>query len=184
MWRAFVYSQHNPDDRARQAYTEFNPLDGQFHDNVLVPVNNGPIDFQPREPFSPLFGAMPATPPMVELQITKECLGLATHLACLGTLYEEVLRSDTHAAGRGSTVAKVVSGELHRHALSGMAGVSHIGRDRNWCGAVFDQANWYVFGRLAWNADLKARDLAEEWGRMTFGDDLAVIEPAVGMRSA
>ncbi len=181
MWRAFVYSQHNPDDRARQAWTEFKPLDGKFRDNVLVQVKNGPIDFQPREPFSPLFGAMPGTPLMMEFQITKEYLGFATHLAYLGTLYEEVLQADTHARGAGSTVARVVTGELHGHALSGMAGVANIGTDRNWCGSIFDQANWYVFGRMAWNPGLSARDIAGEWVRMTFGNDPAIVRPVVGM---
>lgn len=181
MWRAFVYSQDNPDDRAKQAYTEFKPLDGQFHDNVLVQVKNGPIDFQPREPFSPLFGAMPKTPLMMEFQITKEYLGFATHLAYLGTMWEEVLRSDTHARGSGSTVAKVVTGQLDGHALSGMAGVANIGNDRNWSGSVFDQANWYAFGRLAWNPALSARAIAEEWARMTFADNDAVATPIVDM---
>ena len=181
MWRAFVYSQHNPDDRAKQAYTEFKPLDGRFRDNVLVQVKNGPIDFQPREPFSPLFGAMPGTPLMMEFQITKEYLGFATHLAYLGTMYEEVLQADTHVKGPGSTVAKVVAGELHGHALSGMAGVANIGRDRNWSGSVFDQANWFAFGRLAWDPALGAREIADQWARMTFSDDDAVAGPVVGM---
>jgi alpha-glucuronidase len=181
MWRAFVYSQDNPDDRAKQAYTEFKLLDGQFRDNVLVQVKNGPIDFQPREPFSPLFGAMPGTPLMMEFQITKEYLGFATHLAYLGTLYEEVLRADTYARGPGSTVAKVVSGELDSHALSGMAGVANIGADRNWSGSVFDQANWYAFGRLAWNPAQSARDIAGDWVRMTLSSDQSVVAPVVGM---
>ncbi len=113
MWRAFVYSNESPDDRAKQAYNEFVPLDGKFADNVLVQVKNGAIDFQPREPFHPLFGAMPKTPLMMEFQITKEYLGFATHLAYLGTLFEEALDSDTMVKGKGSTVAKVVDGELH-----------------------------------------------------------------------
>jgi alpha-glucuronidase len=181
MWRAFVYSQHNPDDRAKQAYTEFKPLDGSFRDNVLVQVKNGPIDFQPREPFSPLFGAMPGTPLMMEFQITKEYLGFATHLAYLGTMYEEVLQADTQVKGAGSTVARVITGELHGHALSGMAGVANIGRDRNWSGSVFDQANWYVYGRMAWDPSLGARAIAQEWARMTFSPDDTVVEPVVGM---
>ncbi len=184
MWRAFVYSQHNPDDRAKQAYTEFEPLDGTFRDNVLVQVKNGPIDFQPREPFSPLFGAMPQTPLMMEFQITKEYLGFATHLAYLGSLYEEVLQADTHADGPGSTVARVVSGAQHGHTLTGMAGVANIGTDRNWSGSVFDQANWYAFGRLAWNPALDARGIAGEWARMTFAIDEAVTRPIVDMMMA
>ena len=168
MWRAFVYSAEEPEDRVKQAYTEFVPLDGQFADNVLVQVKNGPLDFQPREPFHPLFGAMPETPLMIELQITKEYLGFSTHLAYLGTLWEEVLSADTHAEGEGTTVASVVDGEAHDYAYTGMAGVSNIGTDRNWAGSIFDQANWYAFGRLAWNPDASAEDIAREWVKQTF----------------
>ena len=110
MWRAFVYAETDPEDRAKQAYTEFKPLDGKFADNVLVQVKNGAIDFQPREPFHPLFGAMPKTPLMIELQITKEYLGFATHLAYLGPLFAEVLDADTMAKAPGTTVADVVDG--------------------------------------------------------------------------
>jgi alpha-glucuronidase len=184
MWRAFVYSQDNPDDRAKQAVTEFKPLDGQFRANVLVQVKNGPIDFQPREPFSPLFGAMPKTPLMMEFQITKEYLGFATHLVYMGALYEETLKADTFTRGSGSTVAKVVSGELDGHALSGMAGVANIGTDRDWSGSTFNQANWYAYGRLAWDPALSARAIAEEWARMTFTADEAVVRPVVDMMMA
>jgi alpha-glucuronidase len=172
MWRAFVYSQQQPDDRARQAWDEFVPLDGKFHNNVVLQVKNGPIDFQPREPFHPLFGAMPRTPLMLEVQITKEYLGFATHLVYLGPLFEETLRSDTYTRGKGSTVAKV---------LDGIAGVANIGSDRNWTGSHFDQANWYAFGRLAWDPMLPSRDIAEEWVRMTFSNDPAFVTPVVAM---
>lgn len=184
MWRAFVYSDETPVDRAKQAYNEFVPLDGTFRDNVLVQVKNGAIDFQPREPFHPLFGAMPKTPLMVEFQITKEYLGFATHLAYTGPLYEEVLDADTRVQGPGSTVARVIDGSLDGHALTGIAGVANIGSDRNWSGSHFDQANWYAFGRLAWNPDLASRDIAVEWTRMTFSNDPAVVEPVVGMMMA
>lgn len=184
MWRAFVYSNDVPTDRARQAYDEFVPLDGRFADNVLVQVKNGPIDFQPREPFHPLFGAMPKTPLMMEFQITKEYLGFATHLVYLGTLFEEVLRADTRVKGRGSTVARVVDGDLHGHRLTGMAGVSNIGSDRNWSGSQFDQANWYAFGRFAWNPQASARTIAEEWARMTFSNDARFVQPVVDMMLA
>jgi alpha-glucuronidase len=184
MWRAFVYSDEEPDDRHKQAYSEFVPHDGAFRDNVVVQVKNGAIDFQPREPFHPLFGAMPRTPLMMEFQITKEYLGFSTHLAYKGTLYEEVLRADTRVAGEGSTVAKVVDGSLHGHALSGMAGVANIGSDRNWSGSHFDQANWYAFGRLAWDPERPARDIAAEWVRMTFSNAPEVVEPVVGMMMA
>jgi alpha-glucuronidase len=172
MWRAFVYSNEVPDDRAKQAYSEFKPLDGRFRDNVLVQVKNGPIDFQPREPFHPLFGAMSRTPLMLEVQITKEYLGFATHLVYLGTLYQEVLRADTHARGPGSTVAKVIDG---------IAGVANIGTDRNWSGSHFDQANWYAFGRLAWSPAASAEDIARDWVRMTFSNDATLVTRVVDM---
>ena len=181
IWRAFVYSNETPDDRAKQAYNEFVPLDGKFAPNVLVQVKNGPIDFQPREPFHPLFGAMPKTPLMMEFQITKEYLGFATHLTYLAPLYEEALDSDTLVKGKGSTVAKVVDGELHGYRETGMAGVSNIGADRNWTGSHFDQANWFAFGRLAWDPDLSSQAIAEEWVRMTFSNDPAFVAPVVAM---
>ena len=184
MWRAFVYSQDQPDDRAKQAYSEFVPLDGKFRDNVVLQVKNGPIDFQPREPFHPLFGAMPHTAPLLEVQITKEYLGFATHLVYLGPLFEEVLRSDTYVRGKGSTVAKVIDGSLFGYSHTGMAGVANIGSDRNWTGSNFNQANWYVFGRLAWDPFLSSRDIAEEWVRMTFSNDAGFVEPVVGMMMA
>jgi len=181
MWRAFVYSHEEPDDRAKQAYAEFAPLDGKFHANVLLQVKNGAIDFQPREPFHPLFGTMPKTPLMMEFQITKEYLGFATHLVYLGSLYEETLRADTYARGKGSTVARVIDGSLDGHALTGIAGVANIGADRNWSGSHFDQANWYAFGRLAWNPALSARAIADEWVRMTFSNDDRFVVPVVEM---
>jgi alpha-glucuronidase len=181
MWRAFVYASNPGEDRARQAYEEFVPLDGRFESNVLLQVKNGPIDFQPREPFHPLFGAMPRTPLMLEVQVTKEYLGMATHLAYLGTMWEETLRSDTQTHGPGSTVARVVDGSLDGHHLTGMAGVANVGSDRNWTGSHFDQANWYAFGRLAWNPALPAATIAEEWVRMTFSNDPAFVAPAVKM---
>ena len=188
MWRAFVYSSDVPDDRHKQAYAEFKPLDGSFRDNVMVQVKNGAIDFQPREPFHPLFGAMPRTPLMLELQITKEYLGFATHLVYLAPLFEETLGADTHAKGPGSTVASVIDGSSDGHALTGMAGVSNIGTDRNWCGSVFDCANWYAFGRLAWDPSLGSRAIADEWLRATFTNDpgfvTAVTELMLASRQA
>lgn len=175
MWRAFVYAHEVPEDRATQAYTEFAGLDGDFRPNVIVQVKNGPIDFQPREPFHPLFGAMPRTPLMMEVQITKEYLGFATHLVYLGPLYEEALQSDTHARGEGSTVAR---------SLAGIAGVANLGNDRTWSGSHFDQANWYAFGRLAWNPEQSARDIATDWAAMTFAPDPAVVAPIVEMMMA
>lgn len=179
MWRAFVYANEKPEDRVRQAYSEFAPLDGKFADNVIVQVKNGPIDFQPREPFHPLFGAMPRTPLMMEVQITKEYMGFATHLVYLGTLWQEVLRSDTYRPRKGTTVADVLDTPVRPGALTGMAGVSNIGTDRNWSGSQFDQANWYAFGRLAWNPNGDAREIARDWAAMTWGQ--AAAEPIVAM---
>jgi alpha-glucuronidase len=181
MWRSFVYSNHAQEDRVRQAYEEFVPLDGKFRANVLLQVKNGPLDFQPREPFHPLFGAMPRTATMLEVQLTKEYLGFATHLVYLAPLFEEVLRSDTYARGGGSTVAKVIDGSLFGRAQTGIAGVANIGSDRNWTGSHFDQANWYAFGRLAWDPSLSSREIAAEWVRMTFSNDPAFVEPVVAM---
>jgi alpha-glucuronidase len=181
LWRAFVYSAENPRDRAMQAYDEFVPLDGQFLPNVIVQVKNGPIDFQPREPFHPLFGAMARTPTAMEFQITKEYLGLATSLAYLAPLYEEALDADTHVQGAGSTVARVIDGSLFHYAHTAMAGVSNIGDNRNWTGSHFDQANWYAFGRLAWDPSLSSAAIGEEWTRMTFSNDPAFVGPVVGM---
>lgn len=176
MWRAFVYDNNVPVDRAKQAYNEFVPLDGSFRENVLVQVKNGPVDFQPREPFHPLFGAMPATPLMMEFQITQEYLGCSTHLVFLAPLFEECLQSDTHAAGTGSEVARVIDGSLHGHSLTGMAGVANIGTERNWTGHLFGQANWYAFGRLAWQPSLASASIASEWIRMTITHDAGIEE--------
>ena len=176
MWRAFVYT-FNAKDRAKQAYKIFKPLDGKFADNVLLQIKNGPLDFQPREPFSPLFGAMPKTPLMPEFQITMEYLGQGTSLVYLATLFKEFLDSDTYARGKGSTVAKIVDGSFDHHTISGIAGVSNIGADRDWTGNMFGQSSWYAFGRLAWNPFLTSKQIANEWIRMTFSNDTAVIKP-------
>lgn len=168
MWRAFVYSNEVPEDRIKQAYQEFVPLDGQFHQNVMVQVKNGPLDFQPREPVHPLFGAMPKTPLMLELQITKEYLGQGTHLVGLANMYKEILDTDTYAKGAGSTVAKVVDGTLYNHPLTGIAGVSNIGTSMTWTGNLFAQADWFAFGRLAWNPDASVDSIFREWATLTF----------------
>jgi alpha-glucuronidase len=181
MWRAFVYANDPKVDRASTAYNEFVPLDGQFRDNVVLQVKNGPLDFQPREPFSPLFGAMPKTSLMMEFQITKEYLGQQTHLAYLGPLYEEALQSDTHEHGKGSTVARIIDGSLDHHTISGIAGVANIGNDADWSGSIFNQANWYVFGRMAWDPEISARAVAQEWTRQTFTPDPAFVTPVVDM---
>jgi alpha-glucuronidase len=171
MWRAFVYDPHVDPDRVKRAYKEFVPLDGKFETNVFVQVKNGPLDFQPREPFHTLFGAMPQTPLMMEFQITQEYLGQSIHLVYLTPMWREVLDSDTFAQGEGSMVAKVIDGSLHGYPMTGIAGVANVGSDRNWCGHHFAQANWYAFGRLAWDHTLSPEQIAEEWIRATFTDD-------------
>ncbi|SNR67129.1 alpha-glucuronidase family glycosyl hydrolase [Hymenobacter mucosus] len=175
MWRAFVYKANSKGDRFKEAYQEFQPLDGQFASKVLVQVKNGPIDFQAREPFHPLFGAMPRTPLVLEVQLTQEYLGFATHLVYLGPLVKECLMADTYAQGPGSTVAKVVDGTLEKHAISGIAGVANIGSDRNWTGHPVGQTNWYAFGRLAWDHTLSPEAVAEEWTKMTLTREPAAL---------
>lgn len=149
MWRAFVYSPSDA-DRAKQAYQEFKPLDGQFRPNVIVQVKNGPVDFQPREPYSPLFGAMPRTPLMAEFQITQEYLGHSNHLAYLAPMWKEFFEF------------------VPSPSIKAIAGVANIGTDTNWCGHPFAQANWYAFGRLAWNPALTSEAIADEWLKQTF----------------
>ncbi len=175
MWRAFVYSP-NDKDRAKQAYNEFVPLDGQFRDNVIIQVKNGPIDFQPREPFSPLFGAMKKTAVMPEFQITQEYLGHSIHLVFLAPMWEECLQSDTYQFGAGSTVARCTDGSAKPQKYSAIAGVANIGLDTNWCGHDFAQANWYAFGRMAWNNKITSGQIADEWVKLTFSDDKNTAE--------
>ncbi len=158
MWRAFVYAPQSP-DRANQAYLEFMPLDGQFADNVIIQIKNGPIDFQPREPYSPLFTAMQNTQMMVEFQLTQEYLGAANHLVYLAPMWQEFF-------------SYVKPG-----SLKAMAGVANIGDDTNWCGHHFAQANWYAFGRTAWNPALKPEEIADEWIRQTFSNDERLLSP-------
>ncbi len=180
IWRAFVYRSGRA-DRARESYDEFEPLDGQFDANVLVQIKNGPIDFQIREPVHPLFGQMPRTGTMLELQITQEYTGRSTHLVYLVPTWKEVLDFDTYGAGRNSTVARLVAGKVFPYRYCGMAGVSNVGDDRNWAGHHFAAANLYGYGRLAWNPELAAETIAEEWTRQTWGDDPVVVKTIVGM---
>jgi alpha-glucuronidase len=175
MWRAFVYDASVDPDRVKRAYLEFVPLDGKFRENVLVQVKNGPLDFMPREPFSPLFGAMPRTPLVAELQVTQEYLGQSTHLVYLAPMWKEFLDAETYAAGPGSPVSRVLDGTLHGYRRTGIAGVANTGLDVNWTGHDFAQANWYAFGRLAWDPALGASQIADEWIRMTWSLDPAVV---------
>ncbi len=175
-WRAFVY---HPDinDRFRGSYDEFKPLDGKFADNVILQVKNGPIDFQPREPYSALFSAMEKTNMMMEFQVTQEYFGFATHLAYQGPLFEESLRTETYAKGEGSTIGNILEGKTFNTKHTGMAAVINPGTDRNWTGHPFVQSSWYAFGRMAWDHHISAGAAADEWLRMTFTNDQQFIEP-------
>ena len=151
MWRCFVYgANHKGEDRVKQAVSEFKPLDGQFRDNVILQTKNGPLDFQPREPYSPVFDQIKQTPNMVELQITQEYLGQSRHLVYLAPMWKEFFSF------------------VPARQLKGIAGVANIGKDKNWCGHHFSQANWYAFGRLAWNPYLSSKKIAKEWLKQTF----------------
>ena len=180
-WRAFVYQNERHIDRVINGYNEFKPLDGEFNKNVFVQPKNGAIDFQPREPFHPLFGSMPKTALALEFQITQENLGHAGHLVYLGALFEETLQSETYANGKDWTVSKVLQNYRKTHGISGIAGVPNIGTDLNWTGHLFGQANWHAFGRLAWNPDLNAKEMSEEWIRMTFSNEEEIIKPIQDM---
>ncbi len=182
MWRAFVYSPKSQ-DRANQAVEEFMPLDGLFRDNVLIQIKNGPVDFQPREPFSPLFGRMSKTAMMAEFQITQEYLGFSNHLVYLVPLFKECLESDTYCDGPGSTVSNITRGMIYpdSYSTTAIAGVANIGRDENWCGHEFAQSSWYGFGRMAWDANLTAEEIAQEWIVQTFSSETSFVEPVLDM---
>ena len=155
MWRSFVYgAKHQGEDRVKQAVSEFAELDGQFRDNVILQSKNGPLDFQPREPYAPIFDQMKYTPQMAELQITQEYLGQSKHLVYLAPMWQEFFSFVTPSR------------------LVGIAGVANIGLDKNWCGHHFSQANWYAFGRLAWNPTLTSEQIAQEWLTQTFNSKL------------
>ena len=180
-YRGFVYD-HRMDwrnlknDRARAAYDNFKPLDGQFDDNVIVQVKHGPIDFQVREPASPLFGALENTNEAIELQITQEYFGQARHTVFLVPMWEDVLDFDMQVRGPGTPVKHIVTGRIFKRPTGGFVGVSNAGRDRNWYGNHLSQANLYGFGRLAWNPDLGSKQIADEWTKLTFGLDPGVVE--------
>jgi alpha-glucuronidase len=168
-WRAFVYGG-SKEDRAKQAYDEFRPLDGKFRSNVIVQVKNGPIDFQPREPFHPLFGQMPHTKVGLEVQLTREYLGQDGGVVFLAPMWTEVLDADTCPPRCGTPV---------KATIASMAGVSNVGSKRDWTATNFDQANWYALGRLAWNPSFSPSQIAEEWTRMTWGNNARLVGPVV-----
>lgn len=158
MWRAFVYSPDDA-DRAKQAYQEFKPLDGLFRENVIIQTKNGPVDFQPREPYSPLFTALEHTDQMVEFQVTQEYLGHSNHIAYLAPMWKEFFSF------------------VPSNSLRAIAGVANIGTDTNWCGHPFAQSNWYAYGRLAWNPSLTSEQIADEWLKQTFTTEEGFIKP-------
>lgn len=153
MWRSFVYgANHKGEDRVKQAVSEFKGMDGKFRDNVILQSKNGPLDFQPREPYAPIFDNIKQTPQIAELQITQEYLGQSKHLTYLAPMWKEFF------------------GFVNPDRLVGISGVANIGDDANWCGHPFSQANWYAFGRLAWNPALTAEEIAHEWLVQTYGN--------------
>lgn len=180
IWRCFVYNcrqdwRDRATDRAKAAYENFKPLDGKFAGNVILQIKNGPLDFQVREPVSPLFGAMEETNQLLELQITQEYTGQQIHLCYLVPQWKEVLDFDTYARGPGSFVKRIVDGSLFKRKHGGFAGVANIGDAPNWTGHTLAQANLFGFARLAWNPDLSAEEITEEWVKCTFGHDQEVV---------
>ncbi len=185
-YRGFVYNRHmdwrDPkNDRARAAWDNFHDLDGQFDDNVIVQIKYGPIDFQVREPVSPLFGALHHTNEAIELQVTQEYTGQQRHLCYLAPMWKEVLDFDMRAGEAPTPVKALVSGRAFHRPTGGFVGVSNVGLDANWMGHDLAMANLYSFGRLAWNPELSAHDMVDEWTRLTFGHDAKVVDTIVGM---
>ncbi|MHA6530975.1 alpha-glucuronidase family glycosyl hydrolase [Paenibacillus sp. BAC0078] len=181
IWRCFVYNckqdwRDRKTDRARAAYDHFKPLDGRFKDNVILQIKNGPMDFQVREPVSPLFGALQQTNHLIEFQIAQEYTGQQRHVCYLVPQWKEVMEFNTYAQGEHAPVKHVVDGSLWGNSYSGMAAVSNVGDDMNWTGHLLAQANLYGYGRLAWNPELSSEAIAEEWVRLTFGADPAVLD--------
>ncbi len=188
-YRAFVYDRHLDwtklkNDRARAAYDTFHPLDGKFADNVVIQIKYGPIDFQVREPVSPLFGGLEKTNQAIELQITQEYTGQQRHLCFLIPMWKEMFDFDLHANGNSSPVKDLVSGKTFHRPIGGFVGVANVGLDANWLGHPLAMANLYGFGRLAWNPDLSAQAIAEEWTRLTFGNDPQVVQTIDAMQLA
>jgi alpha-glucuronidase len=185
-YRGFVYDHkmdwRNPkNDRARAAYDNFHALDGKFDDNVILQIKHGPIDFQVREPASPLFGALTKTNQAIELQITQEYLGQQRHVVYLPPMWKEVLDFDMQAKGPGTPVKDLVSGKTFARPVGGFVGVSNVGQSTTWLGHDLAAANLFGFGRLAWNPNLSAQQIADEWTRLTFGDNPTVVNTISGI---
>lgn len=186
LWRCFVYNcrqdwRDRTTDRARAAYDHFKPLDGRFRDNVVLQIKNGPMDFQVREPVSPLFGAMERTNQIMEFQITQEYTGQQRHVCYLIPQWKEILDFNTLLKGEGSTVKAIAAGQVHPYTHCGITAVSNVGDDDNWTGHHLAQANLYGYGRLIWNPELAAAEIAEEWTRLTFGADPEVLSVVTGL---
>jgi alpha-glucuronidase len=185
-YRAFVYNHHldwrePKNDRARAAYDNFHPLDGKFADNVIIQIKHGPIDFQVREPASPLFGGLPNTNQAIELQVTQEYMGQQRHLCFLAPMWKEVLDFDFRIESGHTPVKDLVAGTVFHRPLGGFVGVANVGMDANWLGHPLAMANLYSFGRLAWDPNLSASTIADEWTRLTFGSDPFVLKTVTGM---
>lgn len=181
VYRGFVYNHHMDwrnlkNDRARAAYDNFAKLDGQFDDNVLVQIKEGPIDFQVREPVSPLIGALKHTNETLEFQVTQEYTGQQRQLCFLLPMWKEVLDTDLRAEGRSTPVKDIVSGKTFGRPVGGLVAVTNVGLDQNWLGYDLAMANLYGFGRIAWDPNLSSRDIVDEWTRMTFGRDSQVVD--------
>jgi alpha-glucuronidase len=184
LWRSFVYDAGVDPDRLKRCYLDFHPLDGKFDENVFVQSKNTPMDFQPREAYNPLFSGLPNTNQAAELQITQEYTGHNKKLCYLGTMWEEFLQTPTYVNGlsaANSTVAKILDGSVFGNDRTAIVGVANIGNTTNLVGHPFSGANWYAFGRLAWNHDLTAKDIAEEWTRMTWTNDATAVNTIVTM---
>ncbi|ADU28830.1 alpha-glucuronidase family glycosyl hydrolase [Evansella cellulosilytica] len=186
LWRCFVYDcmqdwRDRSTDRARAAYDHFKPIDGKFHKNVVLQIKNGPMDFQVREAVSPLFGAMPNTNQMLELQITQEYTGQQKHLCYLVPQWKEILDFDTYANGVNTPIKSIVDGSQYKYDHCGITAVSNVGNDDNWTGHTLAQANLYGYARLAWNPDLSAELITDEWAKLTFGVDEQVVQVVSNM---
>jgi alpha-glucuronidase len=188
-YRAFVYNHHldwtNPkNDRAKAAYDNFHPLDGKFGGNVIIQIKHGPIDFQVREPVSPLFSGLEKTNEAIELQVTQEYTGQQRHLCFLPPMWKEVLDFDMHVGERSTPVKDIVAGKTFHRPMGGFVAVVNVGTDANWLGHPLAVANLYGYGRLAWNPNLDSKTIAEEWTRLSFGNDPAVVQTISGMLRA
>ena len=188
-YRAFVYNHHLDwrdlkNDRAKAAYDNFHPLDGAFDDNAIVQIKYGPIDFQVREPVSPLFGGLRHTNEAIELQITQEYTGQQRHLCFLAPMWKEILDFDLRVDDKPTPVKELVAGRVFHRPVGGFVGVANVGMDANWMGSPLAMANLYGFGRLAWNPNLSAEKIIDEWTRLTFGSDPMVVQTINAMQLA